>query len=47
MELCKSDEVSKEATVNELRRQVNELIAARTMEMNLFINEPGDCGVSL
>ena len=40
LELCKNDEVVKEASMQELKRQVAELFKSKTIEMNLLINKP-------
>lgn len=42
LELCKNEEVHKEATLNELKRQVHDLIKCRGVEVNLLINKPLD-----
>ena len=40
LELCKNDEVVKEASMQELKRQVGELFKTKSIEMNLLINKP-------
>ena len=40
LELCKNDEVVKEACMQELKRQVAELFRSRSIEMNVLINKP-------
>ena len=40
LELCKNDEVIKEASMQELKRQVAELFRSKTVEMNVLINKP-------
>jgi len=38
-QLCKSDEIKKEAGLSELKRQCEELTKSRTIEMSLLINK--------
>ena len=40
LKLCKNDEVTKEASMNELKRQCQELIRSRAIECNLIVNKP-------
>jgi len=40
LELCKADEVKKEAGLSELKRQCEELTKSRNIEMSLLINKP-------
>ena len=40
LELCKNDEVVKEACMQELKRQVAELFRTKSIEMNVLINKP-------
>lgn len=42
LELCKNEEVHKEATLSEFKRQVHDLIKCRGVEVNLLINKPLD-----
>ena len=40
LELCKNDEVVKEASMQELKRQVAELFKSKSIEMNVLLNKP-------
>ena len=40
MELCKNDEVGKEASLNELKRQGVDLLKCRGIEMHVLVNKP-------
>ena len=40
LQLCKADEVKKEAGLSELKRQCEELTKSRNIEMSLLINKP-------
>ena len=40
LELCKTNEVEKEACLNELKRQCEELSKTRSIELNLLMNKP-------
>ena len=40
LELIKDDELVKESQLAELRRQINELVKARSIEVNVLMNKP-------
>ena len=42
LELCKSDEVQKEAALTELKKQCSDLLGCRGVEVNLLLNKPSD-----
>lgn len=44
MALVKNDEVEKEAQLAELKKQCAELLRARSIEVNLLMNQPRDLG---
>ena len=40
LELCRSDEIVKEAALIELRRQWADLVKCRSIEVNVLLNKP-------
>lgn len=40
LQLCKSDEITKEAGMIELRRQCTDLVRSKTIECNILVNKP-------
>ena len=47
LQLCKADEVKKEAGLTELKRQCEELTKSRTIEMSLLLNKPAKMAPSM